>query len=180
MTIGAAEDAEDLGGSGHRGTGLAEFVALSLFVVEGLVILGFVAAGIANQVQYGTQNFGVEGSNAWGYTLSLASEWSNPAAVVAFLLGPLALVAWIRTRERDELSDSRSDLVLGLGLGLAVLTVLGGILSVVGRVLQFSPSESWSVFLGILGTGIGSVCLGIVGIVVAVRLREHETGVEDR
>lgn len=180
MTIGADEDTEDLDGSAHRETGLAEFVALSLFVVEGLLILGFVAAGIANQAQYGGLEFSVEGSHAWGYTLTLATDWSNPAAVIAFLLAPLALVAWIRTREGDELSESHCQLVLRLAGVLAVLTVLGGILSIVGHVMQISPSENWSLFLGVLGSGLGAVGLGIVGLVVVMRLGGHETGVEDR
>jgi hypothetical protein len=173
VTVGAAEDTEDLGGSGHRATGLAEFVALSLFGVECLVILGFIAAAIANQAQFGGQAFGVEGasSHVWGYTLSLASEWSSPGIVVAFLLGPLALVAWIRKRGGgDELTEARTRLAVRLALGLAVLTVLGGALSIVGRVLQFAPSENWASFFGILGTGAGAICLGIVGMYVAVRL----------
>ena len=64
MTIGAGEDTEDLDGSDHRGTGLAEFVALSLYVVEGFVILG-AAAALANQAQYGGQDLSVEGAHAW-------------------------------------------------------------------------------------------------------------------
>jgi hypothetical protein len=57
-------------------------------------------------------------------------------------------------------------LVLQLELVLAVLTVLGGILSIVGRVLQVSPPQQWSAFFATLGTGVGSVCLGLLGVVV--------------
>jgi hypothetical protein len=57
-------------------------------------------------------------------------------------------------------------LVLRLELALAALTILGGILAVVGRVMQTSPSQQWSAFFANLGTGIGSVCLGLVGIIV--------------
>jgi hypothetical protein len=164
MTIG--ETTEDLSDSAHRELRLAELVALGLLMVEGLVILGFVAAGTANQVQVGGQNLGLEGAHTWGYTLQLASEWSAPWAVVAFLLGPLAIVAWLGRRERDEDSEARSGLVLRLELLLAVLTVLGGILSIAGRQMQFPPSESWAQFFATLGLGVGSVGLGLLAVVV--------------
>jgi hypothetical protein len=73
-------------------------------------------------------------------------------------------VAWIGRRERDEVSEARTALVLRLELVLAVLTVVGGILSIVGRVMQVSPSQQWSAFFATLGTGVGSVCLGLLGI----------------
>jgi hypothetical protein len=171
MALGGTED---MGGD-DRGLRLAENVAVKLFVVEGFVILGFVAAAIANQVQVGGEAFGVQGasSQVWGYTLSLASDWSQPGLVVAFLLGPLALVAWIRQQGAgDELTDARTRLVVRLALVLAVLTVLGGALSIVGRVLQFVPSQNWGSFFGILGTGAGAICLGIIGMYVAVRLSD--------
>jgi hypothetical protein len=41
---------------------------------------------------------------------------------------------------------------------------VGGILSIVGRVMQVSPSQQWSAFFATLGTGVGSVCLGLLGI----------------
>lgn len=170
MTIEAVEDTGD---PVDRGLRLAENVAVKLFVVEGFVILGFVAAGIANQVQFGGATFGVEGpaSHIWGYSLSLASQWSAPGIVVAFLLGPLALVAWIRARGGgDELTEARTALAVRLALALGVLTVIGGALSIVGRVLQFSPPVNWGVFFSILGEGAGAICLGIMGIYVAARL----------
>jgi hypothetical protein len=163
MTIGTTT--EDLSGAAHRGVRLAGLVALGLLAVEGLAILGYVAAGIANQAQFGDQNFSVVGAHAWGYTLTLASSWSAPWAVAVFLLGPLALVAWIGRREGDDSAD-RTRLVLQLELILAVLTVLGGILSIVGRVMQVSPPQQWSAFFATLGTGVGSVCLGLLGVVV--------------
>lgn len=162
--------AEDLSGSAHSELRLAELVALGLLVVEGIVILGSVAAAIANQAQYGGQNFSGEGARAWGYTLSLASGWSAPWAVAVVLLGPLALVAWMGHREGDETSEDRTRLVLRLELVLAFLVVVGGILAIVGRVMQFSPSQDWSAFFEILGTGLGSVVLGTLGIVVVKRL----------
>jgi hypothetical protein len=171
VTIGDAT--EDLSGSALREIRLAELVALGLLMVEGLVILGFVAAGIANQVQVGGQNLSLEGAHTWGYTLQLASEWSAPWAVVAFLLGPLAIVAWLGRRERDEDSEARSGLVLRLELLLAVLTVLGGILSIAGRQMQFPPSESWAQFFATLGLGVGSVGLGLLAVVVVKWLADH-------
>lgn len=170
MSIGSNEEPD---GPDQRGAGLAESVARGLFVVEAFVILGFVASGIANQVQYGGQQFGVEGSSSshvWGYTLSIASEWSAPGVVVAFLLGPLALVTWSRMRGGDEIAGDRRELVVRLALGLAVLTVLGGILSIVGHVMQSSPSENWSAFFGVLGSGAGAICLGLLTIFVVTRL----------
>jgi hypothetical protein len=164
VTIGDAT--EDLSGSALREIRLAELVALGLLMVEGLVILGFVAAGIANQVQVGGQNLSLEGAHTWGYTLQLASEWSAPWAVVAFLLGPLAIVAWLVRRDRDEDSGARCGLVLRFELLLAVLTVLGGIVSIAGRQMQFSPSENWSQFFATLGLGVGSVGLGLLAVVV--------------
>lgn len=164
MTVEASS--EFLSRSAHRELRLAELVALGLLVVEGLVILGSVAAAIANQAQYGGQNFSGEGARAWGYTLSLASGWSAPWAVAVVLLGPLALVAWMGQREGDEISEHRTRLVLRLELVLALLIVVGGIVAIVGRAMQSSPSQDWSVFFEILGTGLGSVVLGIVGIVV--------------
>jgi len=155
VTIGDAT--EDLSGSALREIRLAELVALGLLMVEGLVILGFVAAGIANQVQVGGQNLSLEGAHTWGYTLQLASEWSAPWAVVAFLLGPLAIVAWLGRRDRDEDSGARCGLVLRFELLLAVLTVLGGIVSIAGRQMQFSPSENWSQFFATLGLGLLAV-----------------------
>jgi hypothetical protein len=170
MSIGTNQDPD---GSDQRGVGLAETVAMGFFVVETFVILGFVAAGIANQVKYGGQQFGVEGSSSshvWGYTLSIASEWSAPGIVVGFLLGPLALVAWTRMRGGPDIAGGRRELVLRLALGLAVLTVLGGILSIVGRVLELSPSQQWSGFFGVLGNGVGAICLGLLTIFVVTRL----------
>ena len=164
MTIGDAT--EDLSGSALREIRLAELVALGLLMVEGLVILGFVAAGMANQVQVGGQNLSLEGVHTWGYTLQLASEWSAPWAVVAFVLGPLAIVAWLGRRDRDEDSEARCGLVLRFELLLAVLTVLGGIVSIAGRQMQFSPSENWSQFFATLGLGVGSVGLGLLAVVV--------------
>ncbi|HEY6473993.1 MAG TPA: hypothetical protein VIY26_13960, partial [Acidimicrobiales bacterium] len=113
-----------------------------------------------------------QGSHAWGYTLSLASAWSSPPAVAVFLLVPLGLVAWMSRRRPTELSESRAVLVLRLVLTLALLTVLGGILSVVGRVLQYSPSESWSSFFFTLGAGVGSVGMGVLALVVVRWLAE--------
>jgi hypothetical protein len=164
MTIG--DTTEDLSGSAHRELRLAELVALGLLMVEGLVILGFVAAAIANQAQFGGQGLSNEGGHVWGYTLGLASSWSEPGAVAVFLLGPLALVAWIGRREGDEVSADRTRLVLQLELILAVVTVIGGIVSIAGRVMQVSPSQQWSFFFENLGSSLGSVCLGILGIVV--------------
>lgn len=181
MTIEATED-EDLGDSGYRGLSATEFVALGLFVVEAIVIIGFVAAGIANQVQFGGSGFSNEGlgSHVWGYTLTLAAQWSDPPAVVVFLLGPPALVAWSRSRGGGDLSADRTALVLRLALVLAGLTVVGGILSIAGRVMQFSPSTSWSTFFAVLGTGVGALCLGGVGIVVVKRLSDPAAEDEDR
>jgi hypothetical protein len=144
----------------------AELVAFGLLLIEGLLILGDVAAAIANQAMFGAVVLSNQGSHAWGYTLSLASAWSSPPAVAIFLLVPLGLVAWVSRRGPGDRVESRADLVLRLALTLALLTVLAGILSVVGRVLQYSPSESWSSFFVALGAGIGSVCLGILGIIV--------------
>jgi hypothetical protein len=166
MTIGTST--EDLSGAAQRAVRPAELVALGLLVVEGLVILGYVAAGIANQVQYGGQSFSVLGAHAWGFTLALVSGWAAPGAVAVFLLVPVALVAWIGRREGDEVAEARTVLVLRLELVLAVLTVAGGILSIVGRVMQVAPSQQWSAFFATLGNGVGSVCLGLLGI-AAVR-----------
>jgi hypothetical protein len=164
MTVGDAP--EGLSGSAHRELRLAELVALGLLSVEGLVILGYVAAAIANQVQYGGQSLSVVGAHAWGYTLTLAAGWSAAAAVAVFLLGPLALVAWIARRQGDEISEERTRLVLRLDLILAVLTVVGGIVSIVGRVMQFSPPQEWSAFFVTLGNSVASVSLGLLAIVV--------------
>ena len=174
MTIGDGGEEEPVD-SDTRGLSLPEFVALGLFVVEAFVILGFVAAGIANQMQAGGEDFSYQGAHAWGYTLTLATQWSQPAAVVAFLLGPLALVAWGKSRGGEAFSADRTVLVLRLALVLAVLTVVGGILLIAGRVMQFSPSTSWSTFFSVLGTGVGAVCLGSVGIVVVTHLRNPES-----
>jgi hypothetical protein len=151
---------------------LAELVALGLLVVEGLVILGSVAAAIANQVQFSDQNLSVVGAHAWGYTLALASAWSVPWAVAVFLFGPLALVAWMGQREGDEVSGDRARVVLRLELVLAVLTVVGGAVSIVGRVMQVSPPQQWSAFFENLGSSLGSVVLGVVGIVVVTHLAD--------
>jgi len=164
MTIEAPT--EDPSRCAPREVRLAELVALGLLVVEGLVILGSVAAAITNQVQFGGQNFSAVGAHAWGYTLSLASAWSAPCAVAVFLLGPLALVAWMGQREGDEISEDRTRVVLRLELLLAVLTVIGGTVSIVGRVMQVSPPQQWSAFFENLGSSLGSVVLGILGIVV--------------
>ena len=164
MTIGAPT--KELSGSAHRELRLAELVALGLLVVEGLAILDFVAAGIANQAQFGGQGLSAEGGHVLGYTLTLASSWSAPWAVAVFLLGPLALVAWAGRRDGDDFAEDRTRLVLRLELVLAVLTALGGILSIVGRVMQVSPSLQWSAFFATLGTGVGAVGLGFLGMVV--------------
>jgi hypothetical protein len=164
VTIDAST--EELSGHAHRELRLAELVALGLLLVEGLAILGYVAAGIASQAQFGGQSFSVVGAHAWGYTLTLASSWSAPWAVAVFLLGPLALVAWIGRRDGDEASAHRSRLVLRLELVLALLTVIGGIVAIVGRVMQVSPSQQWSAFIATLGTGVASVCLGLLAVVV--------------
>jgi hypothetical protein len=171
MTIGGTTEDRRVSVPGELR--LAELVALGLLVVEGIVILGYVAAAIANLAQYGGQNLSVEGAHAWGYTLSLASGWSAPWAVAVVLLGPLALVAWMRQRGGDEISEDRTRLVLRLELVFAFLVVVGGILAIVGRVMQISPSQEWSAFFAILGTGLGSVVLGIVGIVVVKRLADE-------
>jgi hypothetical protein len=182
MSIGTST--EDLGSASQRGVRPAELVALGLLVVEGLVILGYVAAGIANQVQYGGQSFSVLGAHAWGFTLALVSGWAAPGAVAVFLLAPLALVAWIGQQKRDEVSEARTVLILRLELALAVLTVTGGILSIVGRVMQVAPSQQWSAFFATLGNGVGSVCLGLLGLAAVqwlagdrqVLLGRHEVG----
>lgn len=157
---------EDESASTRRELRLAELVAFGLLVVEGLAILGFLAAGIANQVQSGGVEFGAEGTHVWGYTLALASQWAAPWAVVAFLLGPLALIVWIGKRDDGEVTRARSLLILRLELVLALLTILGGILSIAGRVMQVSPSENWSLFFAVLGIGLGSVLLGTLGVLV--------------
>jgi hypothetical protein len=174
MTLGART--EDLNDADHRELRLAELVALGLLVVEGLVILGSLAAGIANQAQFGGSTFNVEGAHAWGFTLVLASAWAAPWAVAVFLLAPLAIVAWIGRREGDEISASRSLLVLRIELVLAVLTIAAGIISVVGRVMQVSPSHQWSGFFVSLGNGVGSVVLGFLALVV-VRWLADDAGV---
>jgi hypothetical protein len=163
MTMEASID--DVSGSDRRELRLAELVALGLLVIEGLVILGYVAAGIANQAQLGG-SFSVEGAHAWGFTLVRASAWSAPWAVAVFLLGPLGLVAWIERQEGDDVSAARTGLVLRLELVLAVLTIAAGVIAIVGRAMQVSPSQQWSGFLESLGTGVGSVCLGVLALVV--------------
>lgn len=143
-----------------------EFVSLGLLLIEGIVIVGYLAAAIANQVTFGGEGLSSQGAHAWGYTLSLATAWSSPPAVAIFLLVPLGLVAWMSRRRPTDLFESRAGLVLRLSLTLAVLTVLAGVLSVVGRVLQYPPSSSWTSFFFTLGTGVGSVCMGALAIVV--------------
>ena len=161
---------EDLGASAHREVWLAEFAALGLFVVEGLVILGFLAAAIANQVAIGNNEALVYGTRTWGYTLGIATEWAAPETVAVFLVTPIALVVWAKQRVLGDLSDTRLLLVLRLSLALAALTVLGGIVSVAGHVMASSPSEAWSSFFTTLGLGLGSVVLGSLAIIVIVRL----------
>jgi hypothetical protein len=150
---------EDLSDSEHRELRLAELVALGLLAVEGLVILGYTAAAVANQAQFGGSGFSAEGSHAWGFTLVQASAWSAPWAVAVFLLAPLALVAWIGRREGEEISAARTGLVLRLELVLAVLTIAAGVVSIVGRVMQV---QQRSAFFESLGTDVGSVCLGFL------------------
>lgn len=171
MTIDAPDTGDAIAGA-DREARLAEFVALGLFVVEGFVIAGFLAAGIANQVQNSSQQYALGAGHVWGHTLALATEWSDPAAVAVFLVVPLALVAWLQRRAGDELSGSRTALVLRLALALAVLTILGGIVSVVGNALSVSPSVAWSPFLWSLGSGLGSVVLGVVGIVAVTHMND--------
>jgi hypothetical protein len=157
----------------------AAFVALGLLLIEGLLILGYVAAGIANQATFGGEVLSNVGSHAVGYSLSLATAWSSPPAVAIFLLVPLGLVAWVSRRGPSDFAEDRSTLVLRLVLTLALLTVLGGILSVVGRVLQYSPSQSWSSFFFTLGEGVGSVGMGILAIVVVRWLADDRSGADE-
>jgi hypothetical protein len=175
MTIGGRTD--DRSGSAHRELRLAELAALGLLVVEGLVILGYVAAAIANQAQFGGQHFNAVESHVWGFTLTYLSGWSLPPVVVVFLLGPLGIVAWIRQRGGDEISAARAGLVLRLEFVLAMLTVIGGIVSIVGRVIETSPAQQWSGFFETLGLGVGSVCLGVLGVVI-VRWLADDMGVD--
>ena len=105
-----------MSGAAHQAPTPAELVALGLLAVEGLVILGYVAAGIANQVQYGGPSFSFPGARAWGFTLTYVSAWASPGAVAVFLLAPLSLVAWIGRRNGDEVSQARTVLVLRLEL----------------------------------------------------------------
>lgn len=160
MTYAETQDRNDSLGQKRR---IRELIALGLLGVEGLVILGYVVAAIAERATTGLPPASDFGAHSWGYTLTLASGWAAPAAVVVFLLGPLALVAWMNL-EGGGVSEERSGLVLTLELVLAILTVIGGIVSIVGHVLQFSPSVDWSSFFLTLGNGLGSVVLGFLGL----------------
>jgi drug/metabolite transporter (DMT)-like permease len=53
---------------------------------------------------------------------------------------------------------------------LSFLTMVGGVLVGVGVALQQSPGQNWSTFVVDIGVALGSVVLGVVGVVAARRL----------
>jgi hypothetical protein len=109
-----------------------------------------------------------------------AGAWASPQSAALFLLGSLGLAWWqieLWTNDDGDPFDEeafvhlrRTETVARIDLVLSLLTVVGGVLIVVGTLLLASPGDNWSVFAVNLGIALGSVLLGIVGAVAARRL----------
>jgi hypothetical protein len=101
-----------------------------------------------------------------------AAPWRLQYGLLAlFIFAPFALISY-PTADDDPAGDRVRRLVLRSELVLCFLTMVGGVLSVVGRVLQDPPSANWGGFLAALGLGIGSVVLGLLGAVAVQWLQQ--------
>ena len=129
---------------------LAEIVAVGLLVILFLLLVTSLIGSVTTPYLFSSINFGAPGRHIEvGLALERAGVWASPQPAAIFVLGSMALAWW-----QIE----------------SFLTIVGGVLVGAGIALAQSPGQNWSTFVVDIGVVLGSVVLGVVGVVAARRL----------
>jgi hypothetical protein len=157
---------------------LAEIVAVALLAILFILLVASVIASFATPDLF--SSVGPGGDIVVGSALQRAGAWAAPQSAAIFVLGSLALAWWqIESWTNDDgdpfdehafVHLRRAAVVTRIDLVLSLLTIVGGVLIAVGTSLQVSPAQDWSPFTVNLGVALGSLVLGVVGVVAARRL----------
>jgi hypothetical protein len=161
---------------------LAEIVAVALLAILAILIVASIISALATQDLFASATVvGPDRNLTVALALERAGEWAAPQSAAIFVLGSLALAWWqIESWTNDDgdpfdaeafVHLQRAAIVTRIDLVLSLLTIVGGVLVVVGTTLQESPHQNWSLFAENLGIALGSVVLGVVGVVAARRLQ---------
>jgi hypothetical protein len=157
---------------------LAEIVAVALQAILIILLAVSVIASFATPDLFGSVGAGSD--VVVGSALQRAGAWAAPQSAALFVLGSLALAWWqIESWTNDDgdpfdeqafVHLRRAAVVTRVDLVLSLLTIVGGVLIAVGTSVQVSPAQDWSMFSVNLGVALGSLVLGVVGVVAARRL----------
>jgi hypothetical protein len=161
---------------------LAEIVAAALLAVLCILLVASIIAALATPNLFAAASVVGPGRHLWvASALERAGSWAAPQSAALFVLGSLALAWWQLESWTNDDGDPfdaeafvhlrRATIATRIDLALSLLTIVGGVLIVVGTSLQESPNQNWSVFVVNLGVAIGSVVLGAVGAVASRRLQ---------
>jgi hypothetical protein len=180
--VSQLDDVDDPPGQRTRTAwNLAEIVAVGLLVILFLLLVTSLIGSVTTPYLFSSINFGAPGRHIdVGLALERAGVWASPQSAAIFVLGSMALAWWqieSWTRDDGDAFDEeafvhlrRAAIVTRLDLVLSLLTIVGGVLVGVGIALAQSPGQNWSTFVVDIGVVLGSVVLGVVGVVAARRL----------
>jgi hypothetical protein len=181
--VSQLDEADDAGSEPARTAwNLAEIVAVVLLAILLILIVASIISALATQSLFAPATVVGPGRHLTvGLALERAGPWAAPQSAAFFVLGSLALAWWqIESWTNDDgdpfdaeafVHLRRVAIVTRIDLVLSWLTIVGGVLVVVGTSLQESPHQNWSLFAENLGIALGSVVLGVVGLVAARRLQ---------
>ncbi len=162
----------------HVSWNLAEIVAVALVLILVILLVASVIGALTTPGLF--QSVADSGPSEVGNVLERAGAWASPQSAAIFLLGSLALAWWqieSWTNDDNDPYDAeafvhlrRAAIVTRIDLVLSFLVVAGGVLIVVGTSLLVAPGDDWSDFVVNVGIALGSLVLGVVGMVAARRL----------
>jgi hypothetical protein len=178
------DDIDDDVGSAPARTAwnLAEIVAFVLLVILCILVVSSIIGALATPNLFASTTVLGPGRHlSVALALQRAGSWAAPQSAAIFVLGSLALAWWqieSWTNDDGDAFDAeafvhlrRATIVTRIDLVVSLLTIVGGVLVVVGTSLQESPNQNWTEFVVNLGIALGSVVLGVVGVVAARRLQ---------
>jgi hypothetical protein len=181
--VSQLHDVDDAGSeTAHTAWNLAEIVAVVLLAILLILLVASVIAALATPGLFASARLiGPVRHITVGSALQRAGSWASPQSAAIFVLGSLALAWWqIEAWTNDDADPfdadafvhlRRATMVIRLDFVLALLTIVGGVLIAVGTSMQQPPDQNWTVFVQDLGVALGSVVLGVLGVVAVRRLQ---------
>lgn len=164
-------------GRSRRSLGI-ERTEIALLICFAVLIVTSIATGFAavNWEHYPTSTLRLQA------IVVASTGWTDPATLVVFLFGPLALIWWqIRDSQVGEGSSmlGPTDQVAraattshGAVLVFGVLSILGGILRVLCWIREPSTHLRWAETYPFLGQGLVACALGVLAIYVGGRIAD--------